>query len=177
MPDGVRLRPLRPEDVDVLLSEPDDGGGAPVPEDGERRRKSLLEKVERGGALADGRLDLAVEADGRFAGAVDARQPKGAMPPGVFEIGIDLLRAERQRGIGRRAVELLVERLLGEGGHRIQAATSLENAPMRRVLELLGFRFEGVLRQFMPRADGGRDDYAMYAVTRADWETRADGSP
>jgi hypothetical protein len=29
----------------------------------------------------------------------------------------------------------------------------------------------------MPRAGGGRDDYAMYAVTRGDWERRERETP
>ena len=41
------------------------------------------------------------------------------------------------------------------------------HAAMRRVFEACGFRFEGVMRSFMERPDGtGRDDYALYAVTR-----------
>jgi RimJ/RimL family protein N-acetyltransferase len=36
---------------------------------------------------------------------------------------------------------------------------------MRRVLDHLGFAFEGVLRSYAPAADGGREDYAMYART------------
>jgi RimJ/RimL family protein N-acetyltransferase len=44
---------------------------------------------------------------------------------------------------------------------------------MRRVLEKLGFVFEGVMHAFMPAENGVRHDYALYAVTRADWEQRA----
>jgi len=37
---------------------------------------------------------------------------------------------------------------------------------MRRVLEHTGYELEGVLRSYAPGADGGREDYAMYAITR-----------
>jgi hypothetical protein len=37
--------------------------------------------------------------------------------------------------------------------------------------ERLGWTFEGVMRGFMPNAQGGRDDYALYAITKADWST------
>ena len=50
-----------------------------------------------------------------------------------------------------------------EGAHRVQLTTDVENAPMRRVAERLGFTFEGVLRSFMPETDGPHD-YAMYAI-------------
>jgi RimJ/RimL family protein N-acetyltransferase len=52
---------------------------------------------------------------------------------------------------------------------RVQATTDLDNAPMRGVLERLGFGFEGVLRGFMPSAEGPPLDYAMYGLTKADW--------
>jgi RimJ/RimL family protein N-acetyltransferase len=52
----------------------------------------------------------------------------------------------------------------------VQASTAAGNTAMRRVLEKLGFVYEGTLRAFMPAAEG-RDDYVMYAVTRPDWAT------
>ena len=53
----------------------------------------------------------------------------------------------------------------------MQASTSAGNAAMRRVLEKLGFVYEGTLRSFMPAGEG-RDDYVLYAVTRSDWATQ-----
>jgi RimJ/RimL family protein N-acetyltransferase len=47
---------------------------------------------------------------------------------------------------------------------------------MRRVLEGLGFVHEGTLRAFMPGPDG-REDYAMYAVTREEWARPRSASP
>jgi RimJ/RimL family protein N-acetyltransferase len=43
---------------------------------------------------------------------------------------------------------------------------------MRRVLEKLGFTFEGVMRGFMP-VGAGREDFALYGVTRAEWRSPA----
>jgi RimJ/RimL family protein N-acetyltransferase len=74
----------------------------------------------------------------------------------------------RGRGIGREAVELFTDSLLDEGIERVQASTALDNASMRRVLEHLGFAFEGVLRDFAPGPEGGREDYALYSLTRRD---------
>ena len=41
---------------------------------------------------------------------------------------------------------------------------------MRRVLEKLGFVYEGTLRGFMPAGEE-REDYVLYAVTPPDWAT------
>jgi RimJ/RimL family protein N-acetyltransferase len=48
---------------------------------------------------------------------------------------------------------------------------------MRRVLEALGFRFEGILRGFMPDPPGPPRDYAMYGVTRSDWGAAVSARP
>jgi RimJ/RimL family protein N-acetyltransferase len=55
------------------------------------------------------------------------------------------------------------------------ASTAVENVAMRRVLEKVGLAFEGVMRAFMPRQSGRRDDYALYAVTRSEWERTREG--
>src|SRR3712207_6293431 len=94
----VRLRRLRPEDLDPLWeSRESDGAGFPMPpRPGERDQ--LARRVERSGRLVDGRLDLGIEAEGRLVGHIEARQPPGAMPRGVFEIGISLFAGDRGRG-------------------------------------------------------------------------------
>lgn len=93
------------------------------------------------------------------------------LPPGVFELGIDLFdEADRGRGMGGIALSLLMKRLFeDEGAHRVQLTTDVDNAAMRRTSERLGFSLEGVMRSFMPSLDGPRD-YAIYAITRDDWE-------
>ena len=136
-------------------------------------RRRMRDRIAQGGKLADGRIDLGVEAEGRLVGHVEARHPKGAMPPGVFELGIAIFEDERGRGYGRGAVAALTDLLVSRhGAYRVQATTDLRNAAMRSVLEQLGYTFEGVLRGFMPTRDGGRADYAMYGVTRDDWSAR-----
>ncbi|MGH3104768.1 MAG: GNAT family N-acetyltransferase [Gaiellaceae bacterium] len=166
----VRLRPIRADELDLLISQPRSGS----PPGYDQAREQLRERIERGGRLVDGRIDLGIEAHGSLVGQVEARQPKAAMPAGVFEIGISLFEAERGKGYGRAAVELLTEHLIRvQEGHRIQASTDLENRAMRTVLERAGYVFEGVLRGFMPTREGGRADYAIYGITRADWERRA----
>jgi RimJ/RimL family protein N-acetyltransferase len=119
----------------------------------------------------DGVLRLAVESEGRLVGDIQARHPKRGLPPGVYELGINLFdTGDRRRGLGREATALLTDHLFEDAGTgRVQLSTDVDNTAMRRVAVLLGFVEEGVMRGFMPGDDGGRRDYVLYAVTRDDW--------
>jgi RimJ/RimL family protein N-acetyltransferase len=162
--DVVTLRAFRPEEYDEMLSRLP--GDASDPDKTAFRRA----RVERSGTRTSVELFMAVESSGALVGDVQARNVEMAMPPGVWEIGIELWdTADRGRGIGREAVALLTSHLFeGEGAHRVQASTDVENAAMRRVLEVLGFTDEGTLRAFMPNADGPPRDYELYAMTIED---------
>jgi RimJ/RimL family protein N-acetyltransferase len=167
----VVLRPYRLEEIETMetaMSTSEARSWLPL---GAPPRHELRRRVEAAGEPSDGRIDLAVEAEGRLVGEIDARHPRWAVPPGVWEIGISMFAgADRGRGYGREAVALIRDRLFErEGAHRVALSTDLENGAMRAVAERCGFRMEGVLRSFMPSADGGRRDYAMYAITRDDW--------
>ena len=145
---------------------------------GPAERAELGERIERSGEFDGTELLLGIQVDGRLAGEVQARQPRMGLPPGVFEIGIDLFDvADRGHGVGGEALTQLVTRLFGdEGAHRVQLTTDVDNEAMRAVSARLGFRFEGVMRSFMPSADGPRD-YAIYAMTKDDFdEARERGS-
>ena len=172
----VTLRPFRPDELDLVWAARQRHDG-PIP----RRsggRERLRRKLERSGFLDRGFLRLAIEAEGRLVGEVDARRPPAALPPGVFELGIELYKpADRGRGFGTAALAQIVERLFAaEGAGRVQASTALDNVAMRRALERAGFALEGTLRSFMP-ASAGREDYALYALTREDWERRSARRP
>jgi RimJ/RimL family protein N-acetyltransferase len=166
--DRVLLRGFRPEEVDVAL---DRMQTIPAAEIDEAARRDRRERLERSGERNGWEVMFAVEADGRLVGDVQGRCPRLAMPPGVWELGIELWdEHDRGRGIGRETIELLSTHLFDhEDAIRVQATTDVDNAAMRRVLEILGFGFEGILRGFMPDPAGPRD-YAMYGLTRKDWE-------
>jgi [ribosomal protein S5]-alanine N-acetyltransferase len=165
----VLLRPIRAEEVDGVLAAREQfvtGAGS----GGTRARERFRRRLARSGRFWRGHLDLGVELDGRLAGEIQARgRPAQTLPPGVFEVGILLYdRADRGRGYGAEAVALLTGWLFEHGGAaRVQASTAADNLAMRRVLERLGFSFEGEMRAFMPEG-AGRTDYALYAVTKAD---------
>jgi RimJ/RimL family protein N-acetyltransferase len=141
---------------------------AHVPTRGTRER--MRRRIANSGRLVGGWLDLAIDADGSLVGEIDARHPPRAMPPGVFELGIALFDEEvRGQGYGTEAIALLTAHLFAElGAERVQASTAVDNSAMRRVFEKLGFAKEGVMRSYMPAGES-RDDYVLYAVTRADW--------
>ena len=176
----VRLRPLLDSDVDLLVrARIEEAGtmGNPSPARPEAElRVALEERAAHSGAHHRGELLLGIEADGRLVGEIQARCPENWTPPGVYELGIGLFAtSDRGRGIGRRAVALMTARLFREdGAHRVQAGTDLENDAMRAVLERLGFRCEGVMRGFMPMPGDEPHDYALYAITRRDFEDVGD---
>jgi RimJ/RimL family protein N-acetyltransferase len=154
----VLLRPFRPEEIDVAWEErlrSTSSFGTPD-------RTRFFERLERSGAWVDGRLDLAVEADGALVGEVDVRSGLRMLPPGVCEFGIELWQPRRGAGVGTETVSLLAAWLHAQGFARVQAGTDVRNAPMRRVLEKTGFAHEGDMRSFAPDGDG-RADFALYA--------------
>lgn len=140
------------------------------------RAARFRRRLERSGARNEWEVLFAIEADGRLVGDCQARCSEQAMPPGVWEIGLELWdEAERGRGLGLEATRLFTSYLFEhEDAIRVQASTDVDNAAMRRVLDSIGFGFEGILRGFMPIPAGGPRDYAMYGMTRQDWETKKD---
>lgn len=130
----------------------------------------LKSRVLNSGRLADGWLFVAIEAEQRLVGEVEARHLDRSMPPGVFELGVELYeQGDRGRGFGSETIALFTSYLFEDhGAERVCGSTSIDNLPMRRVFESCGFVFEGIMRAFMP-ADEGRDDYALYAITKPEW--------
>ena len=173
---GVVLRAFHEDELDQLVEV---AATTPVGDGahwGPRGRDELRARIRESGVWTpSGVLTFAVEQGGRLVGDVQARTARGAMPPGVFELGIEVFdETDRGRGLGAAALAELSSHLFREeAAIRVQLTTDVANAAMRRVAERLGFGFEGVLRGFMPTDDGPRD-YAIYGLTRRDWETKKD---
>jgi RimJ/RimL family protein N-acetyltransferase len=165
----VVLRPLRTDEVPTI-AEAQSRLFAYVAESPAAVERRLRKRIRHSGRLVDGWLDLGIEAEGRLVGDVTARSPKNSFPPGVYELGITIFQDDdRGKGYGREATELMTTHLFATAdAGRVQATTPVDNVAMRRVLETIGFAHEGTLRGFMPGPDG-REDYAMYAVTREEW--------
>ena len=166
----VNLRRFRPTDEATVWEGRSSAEPTALPT-GPGRRSQLRKRMLASGQWVRGSLDLAIESHGRLIGDVQARMGVGQrLPPGVVELGVDLYDpGQRGKGYGAEAVELLTTWLLDHGiADRVQASTAVGNLPMRRVLEKLGFTFEGVMRGFMP-VGAGREDFALYGVTKAEW--------
>ena len=84
-------------------------------------------------------------------------------------IGYQVVPGQRGRGYGTEAVQLIVDYLfLHKDIGRIQAETHPANDASRRVLEKVGFTFEGRLRRsFFSR--GEWRDTAMHSILREEW--------
>jgi [ribosomal protein S5]-alanine N-acetyltransferase len=170
----IELRPFHEDEVDRLLAVQevwlaDDG----VHGSGRLTRRQLADRVATSGTWTDGRVGLllAIEVDGRLVGEIQARGERSQLlPPGVFELGIELYeQGDRGRGIGRAALAEITRYLFDdEHGNRVQLSTDLDNVAMRRAAEAAGFRFEGVMRGFWPLANDPPRDYALYGMTRED---------
>jgi RimJ/RimL family protein N-acetyltransferase len=166
----VNLRRFRPTDEATVWEGRSSAEPTALPT-GPGRRSQLRKRLLASGQWVRGSLDLAIESNGRLIGDVQARMGAGQrLPPGVVELGIDLYDpGQRGKGYGAEAVALLTTWLLDHGiADRVQASTAVGNLAMRRVLEKLGFTFEGVMRGFMP-VGAVREDFALYGVTRAEW--------
>lgn len=88
------------------------------------------------------------------------------------EIGYTLARAFWGQGLAREALEALIDyafRVLNL--QRVIARTALANRRSRAVLERLGFRHEGTLRQSF-LCQGQWLDEMLYAMLQSDWHRR-----
>jgi ribosomal-protein-alanine N-acetyltransferase len=94
------------------------------------------------------------------------------------EIGYDLARPLWGRGLGTEAVGALVrfgfERL---GLNRIEAQTIVDNLASVRLLERLGFRREGVRREYSLEEDGRFHGGAIYGLLRREYLAGVAGGP
>lgn len=105
-----------------------------------------------------------IELDGELVGNCSARIDKA---DGVAEIGYWLDEAQEGAGIAALSVGALVDHVFERTGvGRVQARTATHNDRSRRLLERLGFEFEGVLRSSQRLGDR-RVDMAMYARVAA----------
>jgi RimJ/RimL family protein N-acetyltransferase len=170
---SVVLRSFRRDEAQRLLELYTSSDGArtistPVTE------RSVRAKIEASGTWSDAPwgMILAIDAGGDLVGEIQARGgPNAALPPGVFELGIELYdEADRGRGIGTDAVITLTDYLFDEqAANRVQVSTDVDNQAMRAVAERAGFRLEGVMRSYSSPGNGEpAHDYALYARTRDD---------
>ena len=108
---------------------------------------------------------IRLKGDDRAIGTLAATETK----PRVFEIGYLLTRSRWGHGYAREAVSRLLDRLFHEeGARRVFADTDPENEASMRLLETLGFRREGLLRQEWETHIGVRDS-VIWGLLRDEW--------
>jgi ribosomal-protein-alanine N-acetyltransferase len=74
------------------------------------------------------------------------------------------------RGVATEAVGLAVKFAFEQAGlHRVQAGVMPHNSASLRVLEKVGFRYEGLAERYL-RINGVWEDHRIYAITTEDWE-------
>ena len=167
----VRLRAFRPDEGELLLGRLRQWLPEAVAADEAAFRAQTEKRVADSGSWSDNdELHLAVEVDGQLAGAVQALSKYYGLPPGVYELGIELYSAEnRGHGLGSEVLRLFFPQVFEHAAIRLQGQTHVENAPMIRLFERFGFVREGVLRGYWPLPDRC-GAVALYGLTAADYE-------
>jgi RimJ/RimL family protein N-acetyltransferase len=150
----VVLRPARPDDADALaqgfIDDPTMGamlGMEPHEENAEWLRGTFPEDGHNGDERESYWFVIAHPRTGEQLGEIGL---VGISWPNLRAgLSILVLPGSRRSGIGREAIELLVEWAQAELGlHRIELRTLPENAPMQGLAEASGFVREGVLRDY-----------------------------
>lgn len=162
--DAMEWSRLRRRDEDQLRRwEPDAPGRW-----GERHAPTSW-PMQCGGLRAMARrgsaLPFTIIVDGRFAGQLTlGNVVRGALRSAWVGYWVDSELAGR--GVATGAVALAVDHAFGPVGlHRIEATVQPDNLASLRVLDKLGFREEGLLRNYLEVAGSWRD-HRLLAITR-----------
>lgn len=76
-------------------------------------------------------------------------------------------------GLTTEAVDLVIGFAFGPGElHRVQAAVMPRNVGSIRVLEKVGFRYDG-FAEFYLKINGVWEDHNLYSITRESWDSQA----
>jgi ribosomal-protein-alanine N-acetyltransferase len=113
-------------------------------------------------------LAVVVPADGRLIGVVTLTITNWEL--GQAELGYRLSPAYWGQGYASEAAQALVTFGFSTLGlHRIYALCHPDNAGSQRVMEKLGMRYEGHLREDWRYRDGVWRDSLLYAILAQDW--------
>jgi RimJ/RimL family protein N-acetyltransferase len=131
------------------------------------READFKDRLRRSGHLENGWLDLAIDLDGVSIGRIQTFVPPGRpLPPGTFELGIELREKARNKGYGREALALLTDWLFEHAAaEAVGASTDPANVAMRTVFQRVGWKTAGSL------TESGRE-WVMYRITWREWEAR-----
>lgn len=177
-PPGVRLRPLRLDDIgwfSEMLIDPEAVGAhnwGGVERDLDEVATKLRRRIESSEPAHPFTGQLVVElADGTPIGDVSWRPEKwGPSEKSAFPgFGIELLPKFRGHGYGTMAQRQVVDHLFDTTDcHRVQSDTAVDNPAEQRSLEKIGMRREGLIRGCEYR-DGAYHDHIVYGILRNEW--------
>jgi ribosomal-protein-alanine N-acetyltransferase len=100
-----------------------------------------------------GRVALAAETAGELVGFAIAER-RGARG---HIVTIDVADAVRRRGVGKRLLSALVERLEADGARQVRLEVDVRNASAIRFYERMGFTATRTLRSYYGRGLDGRE--------------------
>jgi [ribosomal protein S5]-alanine N-acetyltransferase len=90
-------------------------------------------------------------------------------------IGYIIDPARHQKGIATEAVSAMLDFCFGELHlHRVQAFIQPDNTASRKLVEKLGFRSEGILRDNLRVGEAWRDEM-LFALLEKDWRSEPTG--
>jgi ribosomal-protein-alanine N-acetyltransferase len=168
--DGVTLRPLRVDDAAhyaaAFRDDPELGRWTGFETDPDEAwvRERVADAAQRAG------FELAVTAEGSdtLRGVVIVHHVEPAHRRA--EVGFWLVRDARGKGLGARAVVLVVRWLFDEAGlRRLELSTTPDNRAAQILARRLGFRHEGVMRQ--RDVERGRPaDVVWFGLLRDEWQ-------
>lgn len=171
--DRVKLRPLALNDAMLMLecwSDPEVRRYSDLPEMQDAAAAAEMIRILNGLSLTEDGIRWGIEAeDGTLIGSCGMNwwQLEGAYRG---EIGCELARPYWGKGYMREAVKVVLGYSFNVMGlNRLEALTDPRNVRACRLFESLGFKLEGMLRQYR-HTDSGFVDANLHALLRDEWE-------
>ncbi len=170
----LRLVPALPEHVDIWMAMREEPVSRRLMPLEPSSRESLLKRIQESTSdLADPKATSfrwMVELDGHIIGTVAARELSRFQ--GRVELGYMLSSAYHGRGLGTRAVAMVLERLFEWPFlHRVWLTTAADNLASQALARKLGFTLEGVMREHY-LIEGQRKDQQVWGLLRSEWAAR-----
>jgi ribosomal-protein-alanine N-acetyltransferase len=170
----ITLRDFEPDDLDPSMAiVGDDEVTRTLSFDSRSRDEQAARLADdiaraRGGQRPDFYLAIVVRDADRLIGFVRL----GLLGHRGGELGYALRKDHWGRGYATEAASLMLDFAFSTAGlHRVQAATGPENAPSRALLERLGFRYEGCMRDHV-FTNGAWRDSLLYALLEPEWRNQ-----
>jgi ribosomal-protein-alanine N-acetyltransferase len=175
----VRLRPYRDEDLADLFGLYSDPAVVRYwsfpPWTSQAQARDYLARVAAHAAQGIAFPWALADADDRFIGTATLHSLN--QEQGRAEIGYSLATAWQGRGLAAEALRLLLAHAFGPLGlRRVEADVDPRNAASCRLLERIGFRREGLLRERW-RVNGETCDSALFGLLAHEFNARAVAEP